>query len=573
MHQPNLQAHRASYFTYQVQPFVPPPELAAPQAAPHPVVVVGAGPVGLVLAIQLARQGVRTVLVESEAQVSGGSRALALTRRSMEIIEQCGVAPDFLRDAITWDRGRSYYMNRVVHHLEIPSSPDDKFAPMTNLAQCAMEQILVDRARALGVDVRFQTRVQDLQARDDGVTLTLDTPQGEYRLQADWVAACDGARSSVRRLQGLRFEGKSYESRFVIADFNIEIDEPPGRRCYFEPPWLPGHTVLVHKAPKDVWRFDYQVPADVSDEEALDPVRLTSHIQAHLDYIGIDAPWTFEWTTIYKPNTLTLASYNHGRVLYCGDAAHLLPVFGVRGMNTGVQDAINLAWKLAAVIDRQAAPQLLDTYTSERVADARQICMEAGRSTRMVAPPTRGFRVLQKAVLSLSLDHEFTRGLLHWRTSRPIDYADSPLTWKDDSEGGFDAGPAPGAPARNARVRIGGAPGHLLDAFGVGFHVLVFGGDAALWAGARADVEAARAQGLRVRLVAVRDDAAQPAGADAVLHDADGHAQSLWGAQGGAVYVLRPDQHVCARWKAASGTRVRAVLEHALGHATATATA
>jgi 3-(3-hydroxy-phenyl)propionate hydroxylase len=567
MHQPTLQPHRASYFDYQIQPFVPPPEMMAPQRAAHPVVIVGAGPIGLVLAIQLARQGIKAVLVESEAQVSGGSRALALTRRSMEIIEQCGVAPAFLRDANVWDRGRSYYMNQVVHHLEIPSSPEDKFAPMTNLAQCAMEQILLDRAREVGVDVRFQTRLQDMHVRGDGVTLTLDTPAGEYTLEANWIAACDGARSTVRRLQGLRFEGKSYESRFVIADFNIALDEPPARRCYFDPPWMPGHTALMHKAPKGVWRLDYQVPADVSDEAALDPQRIAAHINAHLKYIGVDLPWTIEWTTLYKPNTLTLASYNHGRVLYCGDAAHLLPVFGVRGMNTGVQDSFNLAWKLAAVVDGLAAPALLESYTSERVADARQICMEAGRSTRMMAPPTRGFRVLQQAILSLSLKHEFTRGLLHWRTSRPIDYADSPLTWVDPTDTQFGAGPTPGAPARNVLVEIGGAAGHLLDAFEAGFHVLVFGGDERMWAQAREDVLAARAGGQRVRLIAVRSDRTQPAGADAVVHDPLGHARALWGAEGGAVYLLRPDQHVAGRWKAGSGTRVHDVLQHALGRA------
>ena len=224
----------------------------------------------------------------------------------------------------------------------------------------------------------------------------------DYRLQADWLVACDGARSTVRRLQGLRFEGQSYESRFVIADFNIDLDEPYGRRCYFDPPWLPGHTALMHRAPGGVWRLDYQVPAEVSDEEALEPARIRSHIDAHLRYIGVNKLWSFEWTTLYKPNALTLDSYRHGRVLYAGDAAHLLPVFGVRGMNTGVQDAINLGWKLAAVARGEAPPGLLDSYSSERVADARQICREAGMSTRMVAPPSRGHRVMQQAVLSLS---------------------------------------------------------------------------------------------------------------------------------------------------------------------------
>ncbi len=558
MHQPNVQPHRSSYFNYEVYPFVRPAELSGGTPSRQPVVVVGAGPAGLVLAIQLALNGVQCVLVEAEAQVSGGSRALALTKRSMEIIEQCGVAPEFLAQAIIWKDGYSFYKNHIVHHLDIPYAEDDKFSPMTNLAQCIMEKILVDRARALGVDLRFQTRLEAMEVANNGVTLTLDTPEGNYTLLADWVVGCDGARSAVRRLQGLRFEGKSYESRFVIADFNIALDEPPGRRCYFEPPWLPGHTALMHKAPGGVWRLDYQVPADISDEEALNPQRIHSHIQAQLDYIGVDLPWTIEWTTLYKPNTLTLSSYNHGRVLYCGDAAHLLPVFGVRGMNTGVQDSINLAWKLAAVVQGRAQPELLNSYSTERVADARQICVEAGRSTRMVAPPTRGFRIMQQAVLSLALKHAFPRGLLHWRTSHPIDYATSPLTWSDDAEKHFAAGPRPGAPAHNVKL----ADGHLLDAFEPGFQVLVFGDNETLWEQAHEDVLALRAQGTRVRLLAVRADKLTPGGADAVLHDPHGHAHALWGANPSAVYVIRPDQHVCARWTASCNTRVAQVIKH-----------
>ncbi|MGB3070595.1 MAG: FAD-dependent monooxygenase [Ottowia sp.] len=568
MHQPNIQPHPSSYFPYEIYPFMRPADMEASAAARHAVVIVGAGPVGLVLAIQLALQGVKPVLIEAEAQVSGGSRALALTRRSMEIMEQCGVVPQFLTEAIVWNEGRSYFRHTVVHHLEIASCDDDKHAPMTNLAQCWIEKFLVDRARALGVDLRFQTRLEALETGPEGVTLTLDTPEGEYVIEAGWVAACDGARSATRRLQNLRFEGQSFESRFVIADFNISLDEPPGRRCYFEPPWLPGHAALLHKAPRGVWRLDYQIPEGISDDEALDEARIRSHIQAHLDYIGVDLPWTLEWTTLYKPNTLTLARYNHGRVMYCGDAAHLLPVFGVRGLNTGIQDAVNLAWKLAAVVQGHARAELLDTFSGERVADAKQICFEAARSTRMMAPPTRGFRILQQAVLSLSLENEFTRGLLHWRTSHPMDYAGSPLSCPDVEGQGFSDGPTPGAPPRNVRLQqvSGSAKGWLLDAVRPAFNVLVFGDDMRMWAHALEDVCAARERGLNVQLIAVRTDSVRPPGADAVVEDGAGRAHALWGADDGAVYVLRPDLHVGARWKVGADTRVARVLGQLLLH-------
>lgn len=574
MHTPNTQPFTSSYFDYQVYPFKRPPELSG-QASEHPVVVVGAGPIGLVLAIQLRRHGVPCVLVESEAQVSGGSRAVALTKRSMEIIEQAGVAPRFLEKAITWRHGRSYYKNQVVHHLDIPFQPDDKFEPMTNLAQCMMEDILVDEALAQGVDLRFQTALTELRQDAEGVQLTLDTPEGPYRMRSQWVVGCDGARSTVRRLMSLRFDGKSFESRFVIADFKIDLQDPAGRRCYFDPPWLPGQTALVHKTPLGVWRLDYQVPDGISDEEALDPSRIHGHIQAHLDYIGVDLPWQIEWTTLYKPNALTLAKYRHDRVMFCGDAAHLLPVFGVRGMNTGVQDAINLGWKLAAVIKGQGDEELLDTYSTERVADARQICVEAARSTRMVAPPTAGHRTLQQAVLSLALDQEWVRGLLHWRTSHPIDYANSPLTHVDATDPGFQGGPRPGAAPRNARLDPAQPDqGFLLDHFGPAFHVLVFGDDVRLRREAAEDVAALREQGVAVRLLVIAPQAVAVPGADVVLADPNGHVSALWGCTAPSVYVLRPDQHVCARWTHASTTRVGACVRQVLAAgATSTETA
>lgn len=561
MHRPCLELNRSSYFDYEIYPFVRPPEMDGRPEQAHPVVVVGAGPVGLVAAIQLTLNGIPVVVIEAEAQVSGGSRALALTKRSMEIVEQCGVADEFRRHAIVWSEGWSFHRGTVVHNLRIPGTPDDKFAPMTNLAQCVMEKIFVDRARALGVDIRFQTRLSALEVSADGARLTLDTPQGAYELDARWVIAADGARSTVRRFQGIRYEGESYESRFVIADFNMKIDAPPGRRCYFDPPWLPGHTVLMHKAPRDVWRLDYQVPDGVSDEVAIDSERIHAHISAHLAYIGVEAPWTLEWTTIYKPNALTLGRYDHGPVLYCGDAAHLLPVFGVRGMNTGIQDAMNLAWKLAMVLKGQATAEILETYSDERVADARQICVDAGKSTRMVAPPTRGHRIMQRAVLSLAEEHEFVRELLNWRTSRPIDYADSRLTVVDATEAQFGMGPRPGAPALNSRLDPDDSDSpFLMDPLTQAFHVLVFGDDPALWADALQDVRSLQRRNFPIRLVVIRTAGTAPE-ADASLLDPQGYAQARWDATEGAVYVLRPDQHVCARWRPGSAARVAHVID------------
>ena len=566
MHQPELTPQRSSYFNYQIHPFVQPAEMRG--AAPRqPVVVVGAGPNGLLVALDLARNGARPIVIEAEAQVCGGSRAVAFTRRTLEIFEQVGASDALLEGALLWDKGRSFYRGHMVHALQVPGSIDDRFAPMTNQPQNVMETVLLERAATMGIEVRWQTKVVGLESDHAGVHLQLDTPAGEYTLACDWLVACDGARSAVRRLQNLRFEGRAYTGRFAIIDFRVPLGAPTGRRCYFDPPWLPGYAVLLHKAPYGIWRLDYQVPDDVSDEEALDPARLRSHVQAHLDYIGADLPWEIEWVTLYKPNTLSLARYNHGRVLYCGDAAHLLPVFGVRGVNTGVQDGNNLSWKLASVIRGIASPAILDTYTDERLADAQQICFEAARSTRMMAPPSRGFRILRDAVLQLSVRNEFTRPLLHWRTSRPIDYAESALTTVDATEGRFAAGPRPGAPARNVCIDPEASPRTwLFDVFGPGFQVLAFGSNDSILQAVSADVAALRADGIPLRIVQIRrsHDTRSCVSADAVMTDPLGRVFSAWGVTEGAVYVLRPDQHVAARWTNDAATRVSAVVRKAL---------
>lgn len=564
MHVPDLTPQQSSYFSYQVHAFRRPPEMDGATTR-HPVVVVGAGPIGLVHALDLHRQGVNPILIEADAQVCGGSRALVLTKRSMEIIEQVGVSDEFLDGALTWDKGRSFYRGHVVHQLQIPGSIDDRFAPMTSQPQNIMEQRLVDAVIDAGIDVRWQTRVTALETNAQGVTLHLDTPQGDYSLKCDWLVASDGARSTIRQLQNLRYEGRSYAGRFVIIDFRVPLDAPIARRCYFDPPWLPDHSVLFHKSPYGVWRLDYQVPSNVSDEEALRDERLRSHVQAHLDYIGVDLPWEIEWATLYKPNTLSLARYNNGRVLYCGDAAHLLPVFGVRGMNTGLQDANNLAWKLAGVIRGFAAPAILDSYTDERVADAMQICFNAARSTRLMAPPSRGYRVMRDAILQLSVAQEFTRPLLHWRTSHPIDYIQSTLTTADLNASDFSEGPRPGAPARNVCIDPEAAAKRwLFDAFAPGFQVLVFGDENGELKQALADVQTLRAKGIPVRLIAVCAHGESAQSVDALVRDPLSRVHARWAAQAGTVYVLRPDQHVAARWRAGSGERVLAVVRKAL---------
>jgi 3-(3-hydroxy-phenyl)propionate hydroxylase len=226
----------------------------------------------------------------------------------------------------------------------------------------------------------------------------------------------------------------------------------------------------MHREPGGIWRIDYQLPPGETPEQALQPDSLKARIDAQLAMIGHpNAPWELDWSSVYSARTLTLPDFVHGRVIFTGDAAHLLPIFGVRGANTAFQDAQSLGWHLAYGVKGLAGPALLANHSAERVGAAREIIAESGKSTRFMAPPSAGFRMLRDAVLSLSLQHEFVRPLYHWRTSRPHEYSDSQLNCADDDNALFQSGPAHGAPPRNVRL---GDDDFLLDHLGGGFDLL-----------------------------------------------------------------------------------------------------
>lgn len=531
LHQPLAQPRPSLYFPYRVHAPAP-----AVPARDMPVLVVGAGPIGLVTALGIAQQGLRCLLIESELQVSEGSRAIVFTRRSMEILQQVGAAEAIVAHGLPWRFGNSFYRGQRVFRMEAPQSADDRFAPMTNLQQQFVEQYLADEvARQPLIEMRWGHKVTRIvRNADEGVTLEVATPSGAYEQSAQWAVAADGARSTLRTLCGLKLEGAAYEGRFVIADIRIDLPLPTERLAFFDPDWNRGNTVLMHREPEGIWRIDYQLPAGESPEEALSIESLTRRIDAQLAMIGhAGTPWQLDWCSVYSARALTLPDYVHGRIAFVGDAAHLLPIFGVRGANTGFQDAQNLAWKLGMTLRGLGGPGLMASYSIERVAAAREIIAEAGKSTRFMTPPSRGFRLLRDAVLSLSLTHEFVRPLYHWRTSRPHDYLDSPLNAADDDNALFAAGPANGAPVPNVLLAEGD---FLLDHLPARFVLLL---------PADADLGALPCSALHtVRLPR--------------------HACDRLGLQGPrSALLVRPDQHVCARWTAVTPQRLQAALAQA----------
>jgi 3-(3-hydroxy-phenyl)propionate hydroxylase len=596
MHQPTATAHPSLYYDYRVHPYVPPPERLG-QGTRHRVVIVGAGPIGLATALDLARYGIASVVLESELQVVEGSRAIVFTRRSMEILQQVGVAASVTAKGLPWRYGNSFYRGQRVFRMEAPHPQDDRFGPLINLQQQYLEGFCVSQIeREPLIDLRWGNHVTGIVHNDgDHATLSVDTPDGGYEIDSEWVIATDGARSGLRQTLGLKMQGDAYEGRFVIADIRIKLDLPTERLAFFDPIWNPGNTVLMHREPDDMWRIDYQLPPGEAPEQALQIDSLTARINAQLEMIGAGGtPWELDWYSVYSARAMTLSDYVCKRVIFAGDAAHMLPIFGVRGANTGLQDGHNLAWKLAFVLRGWGSPRLLDTYSEERVAAAREIVGEAGKSTRFMTPPSRGFRLLRDATLSLSLQHEFVRPLFHWRTSRPHEYLSSSLNYAsaagphgaprspdgvpglpDGVPGSLD-GVSNGAPVPNVCL---GPDDYLFDHLGASFYLFYYTAEPELPEALHDAIAEVQQRGFPFEAVAIvpagRRAAPPVLGAAQTFSDESGRFAALYGfAPGGAqAYLVRPDQHTSAHWRTdsredsqkISAASLKAALHSALG--------
>jgi 3-(3-hydroxy-phenyl)propionate hydroxylase len=252
MHQPLNTPRPSLYYAYRVHaPWLP--SAHGPQARKD-VVIAGAGPAGLVTALELARHGVASVVLNAEQQVSQGSRAIVFTRRSLEILQQVGVAERMMAKGLPWRYGNSYYRGQRVYRMEAPHDAHDRFHPMLNLQQQYLEEYLLDACAAQPlIDLRWGNKVLQVEQHEDHALLTIDTPEGEYLLESIWVVAADGGRSEIRAALDVRMEGASYEGLFVIADIEIDLPLPTERLAYFDPDWNPGNTILMHREPHGSW--------------------------------------------------------------------------------------------------------------------------------------------------------------------------------------------------------------------------------------------------------------------------------------------------------------------------------
>ena len=404
---------------------------------------------------------------------------------------------------------------------------------MYNIEQQYIEKFLHDGVAANPlIDMRWRTECTGVaEAEDgDGVVLTLRDPDGPYEMRTDWLLAADGARSPIRSMMGLRLAGQNFEGRYIIADIQMENPVPVERFALFDPDARPGSTVLVHQQPDNIWRIDYQLRDDEDEDEALREENIRAAVQKVLDECGYDAPWELEWWSVYSANTLLLDGYRHGRTIFIGDSAHIVPIFGVRGFNNGVLDGVNIGWKLAWHLAGKADEAILDSYDHERRRATLDVIEKSEKSTQFMTPRTRGFAIMRDAALSLALDFPFASQFANPRNMTPYEYHDSPLTLPDAEA--WDAGPPPGAAAPDAR--LDGA--FLMDGFGPGFTVLAFG-----------DVPG-------TGLLEEHDLAT-------VLRlPPEGEAADVYGAGDGDAVLVRPDRFIAARWHRADGAAIRSAI-------------
>ena len=536
----------------------------------HPVAIAGGGPVGLAVALGLARHGIPSVVLEADDTVCIGSRAICISRRSLEILGQLGAQRPFLDKGLAWTGGRSYWRTEEIFRLSMPHDDNQKLPPMINLQQYWIEQFLVDAARehAELIDIRWATEATGFEQRADGVTIRARCAETEYELEAGWLVACDGGQSPVRKQLGLKLAGTAFEGKYVIVDIELPSGFPTERRAWFDPPSNPGSTVLMHRQPDDLWRIDYQIPDDADLDEALKEENVRAFVRRHLEMLGEDhLPWKIVWISAYRAGAMTLDRYRHGRVLFAGNAAHAMPIFGVRGLNSGFDDAHNLAWKLAYVLRGLGDERLLDTYSEERVHGFRVNAASAIKSTEFMAPPSRGFSLMREAALSLATRHPEIGRVANPRQTSAIDYPDSPL---NAGGGAFDAGPAPGAVLRECPIQGPSGVAWIGDLAGPHFTALVFAADGALPAGL--DDALQRLEGgalpFRTALIAARGEPRAQNGR-LVAIDPDRRAARLYGALEDAVYLVRPDGHVAARWRAPAPEQLEQALRRACGAAEA----
>jgi 3-(3-hydroxy-phenyl)propionate hydroxylase len=496
------------------------------------VIVAGNGPVGQTCALLLARWGVPVLLLDQRPhRTPVGSKSICQQRDVLDVWDTVGAGRRIAAEGVTWSTARTFYRDAELFSYTLPDFGAAVFPPFVNISQSRTEQILDEHIAAQPlIDVRWGHEVTAVDERG-----LVTCAQGSF--EADYVVLCTGGRSdALRRMLGVSFDGQTFDDRFLICDIVAEIpDWRAERRFHFDPPWNPGRQVLIHPCPGSTFRIDWQVPGDhdLAAEEA--DGRLDARIRA---VVG-DRDHRIGWKSVYRFSSRVASRMRIGRVLLAGDCAHVFAPFGARGLNSGVCDAENAAWKLAFVLNGWAGEGLLESYHDERHAAALENLDVTGATMRFLVPQDDRQREWRRAVLDNARVCDVDSG----RLAEPFWYARSPLTTPDPSRprpvrpprAGLPI-PAPGtlvpeAPTPEGRLRALARDGFLL-----------------LSGGANPDLCRFAAPVRVLPLVF-------PSGLAAAL-----------AANPGETWIVRPDAHIAAVLSAPAEGDVLAALRRACGY-------
>ncbi len=511
----------------------------------HPVVIIGGGPVGLALALDLGKKGSPALVLDDHDGAGQGSKAICFAKRTLDIANRLGASGPMVHKGVVWNVGRVFHGDGQLFTFDLLPEEGHRNPAFINLQQPYFERFLVDEIRAAQnagapIEIRGRNRVTGVTVKGDHARVDVDTPDGPYQLEADYLIACDGARSPTRDMLGLSFDGRVFEDNFLIADVKMKADFPTERWFWFEPPFEgAGQSALLHKQPDDIWRIDFQLGWDIDRASELDPDRIRARVDAMLSsQTGTVPDYTLEWTSIYTFQCRRMERFRHGPVFFAGDSAHQVSPFGARGANSGVQDADNLAWKLDLVLKGLADDALLDTYATEREFGADENILNSSRATDFMTPKTNLSKLFRNAVLSLANTHAFARPLVNsGRLSVPCSY---------DGFDGFGPDAMDGPKVTRPGTTCVDAPvdnGFLLDHLEGAFTILALGGTAPA---------PVKAHGITTKIVHVATPG--PALTDRYL-----------GAKDRAVYLIRPDQHVLARWDDYDAAAISDAIATAIG--------
>jgi 2-polyprenyl-6-methoxyphenol hydroxylase-like FAD-dependent oxidoreductase len=444
------------------------------------VLIVGAGPTGLMLANQLARRGLRPLIIDRHPGPSRETRALGVQARTLEIYQHLGIASAALAlgkrasGANLWSEGE--LSARVpLGDIGRGASP---FPFLLILGQDDNERLLGDNLRTLGVDVQWNTELVGLVQDASHATATLKQPDGTLReITSGWVAGCDGARSAVRELDGIAFDGAPYENVFFVADTvatgGMVTDE---LNVYL---WREGFHLFFPMRGVDHWRVVGILPADLRDRPGLTFDDVVPSVQREAG--GTLAFDRCTWFSTYRIHHRRAAHFRKGRTFLLGDAAHIHSPVGAQGMNTGLQDAYNLAWKLALVVSGRAGTALLDSYEAERVPVAKRLLETTDRAFSLVVSDgaVAGLirtKVLAKVAALAMTSHRVQEFMFGTISQIGIEYRDSALSRKHP--GLPDTAPQPGDRFPWLRLKLAPA-GEVEDLFQViddtRFTLLLFG--------------------------------------------------------------------------------------------------